>query len=142
MSKIDLSLRISGELPPLDDLIRLLGVTPTYIARRGEPIGKRRIQPTDVWILDLTHLDRDSTEDEIASQILQAAATVQQIAPALAALDRTCCRPELYISTIREEDQGGFSLPGEIVTAAAAANLSSIEVSILVMLDDYEEPEI
>ncbi|MCU0549572.1 MAG: hypothetical protein MUC48_09520 [Leptolyngbya sp. Prado105] len=45
----------------------------------------------------------------------------------------------MYISTIREEDQGGFSLPTELVIAAAKAQLS-IEISILVMLDDDVEP--
>ena len=144
MSTIKLCLRLHGELPPAEELNSLLGVVPTCNFRQGQIIGKRRIQPTDVWILNLTEIKCSGTENEInemKKQMQQAAVTLQQLAPALAALDRSTCKVELYISTIREEDQGGFSLPVEIIAAAAAVNLSSIEVSILVMLDDYEEPE-
>ena len=145
MSKIELSLRLHGKLPPTEELNSLLGVVPTIAFRQGQIVGKRRIQPTDVWCLSLAEIECSGTENEIdqmKKQMQQAVAGLQQVAPALAALDRSACKVELYISTIRQEDRGGFSLPGGIIAAAAAANLSSIEVSILVMLDDYEEPEI
>lgn len=46
----------------------------------------------------------------------------------------------MYITTIREEDQGGLSLPPKLVKAVADSGLS-IQISILVMLDDYVEEE-
>ncbi len=55
-------------------------------------------------------------------------------------MNSTNCNADLYISTIREEDQGGLTLPPELVAATASAGLS-IQISILVMLDDYLEPE-
>lgn len=134
MSTVEVSLRLSGMLPPSEHLTELLGVNPTRSLRQGDRISKRRVQPMDLWQLDLEIVkdDRLSLHD--------AAVQLKQLATTIAQLDRTSCRAELYISTIREEDQGGFSLPAELVAAAAEANLS-IEVSILVMLDDYVEPK-
>ena len=145
---IAMSLRLGGNLPDSEELTRTLGFTPTLVRRRGEPVSKKRVQPVDIWILDLAKFDSDSTKDEINNQMLQTATILRQMSPALAALDcatrtlreRTHCNTDLYISTIREEEQGGLSLPIEIVSAAAAARLS-IQISILVMLDDYSAPE-
>ncbi|MGD2180143.1 DUF4279 domain-containing protein [Lusitaniella coriacea] len=144
MSKIKMSLRLHGELPPTEQINSILEFFPTKSLRKGQRVGKNRIQPTDVWILDLAKFECRGNKNEINAmeqQIQQAATTLQQLAPRLGFLNRSCCKVELYISTIREEDQGGFSLPGKILKAATAADLSSVEVSILVMLDDYEEPE-
>jgi Domain of unknown function (DUF4279) len=141
MSRIHLSLRLRGKLPPLDDITQILGIVPTDFLRCGDIVGKRRIQPMDVWILDLAEFDTfDDDEEHILSQTVQAATTLEQLVPALATLDRTNCEAELYISNIQEEDQGGFSLPKELLAVAADGKLS-LEFSILVMLDDYEEPE-
>ena len=142
MSQIKLSIRLRGELPSSDELTRTIGVTPTETRRCGDVVGRRRIQPTDVWILELAQFDSDNTSDQILNQIMQATTTLQQIAPALVtlALDQTSCNAELYTSIIQEEDQGGFTLPRELLAVTADAKLS-IEFSILVMLDDYEEPE-
>lgn len=62
MSRVTLSLRLRGELPSSDELTRTIGVTPTETRRRGDVVGRRRIQPTDVWILDLAKFDSDSTD--------------------------------------------------------------------------------
>ena len=140
MSRIHLSLRLRGKLPPLDYITQILGSAPTDSLRCGDIIGKRRVQSIDVWILDLAEFDTFDTDDYIANQIVQACTTLKQVAPALATLDRTNCKAELYISNIQEEDQGGFSLPKELLAVAADGKLS-LEFSILVMLDDYEEPE-
>ncbi|NMG10101.1 DUF4279 domain-containing protein [Brasilonema sp. UFV-L1] len=140
MSTSTISLRLSGNLPPSDELTKTLGITPTTILHRGERVSKNRVQPVDIWSLELAKCDDNSTEQEINKQILEAAVVLQQMAPAIASLDRNKCNTDLYISTIREEDQGGLSLPAELIAAAAAAKLS-IQISILVMLDDYEEPE-
>lgn len=91
----------------------------------------------DLWLLNLAEIQDG---ERLEHRLQEAAMQLKQLAPAIAMLDRSNCRAELYISTIREEDQGGFSLPSELVAAAAAAQLS-IEVSILVMLDDYIESE-
>ena len=140
MSTSKISLRLSGNLPPTEELTHTLGITPTKIIDRGERVSKNRVQPVDIWSLELAKFDNNSTKQEIDKQIFEAAVVLQQMAPAIASLDRTKCNTDLYISTIREEDQGGLSLPAELVAAAAAARLS-IQMSILVMLDNYEEPE-
>ncbi|MBD1841954.1 DUF4279 domain-containing protein [Cyanobacteria bacterium FACHB-63] len=115
----------------------MVRIEPTRTLRRGDRVSKRRVQPIDLWLLNLAEI-RDG---ELLDHGLQEAAMqLKQLAPAIATLDRSNCRAELYISTIREEDQGGFSLPAELIAAAADAGLS-IEVSILVMLDDYIESE-
>ncbi len=140
MSTSNISLRLSGNLPPSEELTETLGITPTKIICRGERVSKNRVQPVDIWSLELAKFDDNSTKQEIDLQIFEAAVLLQQIAPAIASLDRNKCNTDLYISTIREEDQGGLSLPAELIAAAAAARLS-IQLSILVMLDDYSEPE-
>ena len=140
MSTSKISLRLSGNLPPADELTHNLGITPTKVLRRGDSLSKKRVQPVDIWSLELAKFDSESPKQEIDNQMQQAAIILQQMAPVLATLDRTNCNTDLYISTIREEDQGGLSLPPELVAATAASGLS-IQISILVMLDDYEEPQ-
>lgn len=132
-----MSLRLGGSLPPQEKLTQILGFIPTKVRRQGERISSKGIQPVDIWILDLAKFDTDSTPQERDKHMLQSAVIIQQMAPSLAALDRTKCNTDLYVSTVREEDQGGLSFPPELVAAAAAAKLS-IQISILVMLDDYE----
>lgn len=143
MSSVEISLRIFGELPPLHELTQRLEVEPTTFLRRGEFISKRRIQPVDMWSLDLLRYESnnyESDDSEIDQKWINVASDLRRLSPAIAGLDRTQCKTDLYISTIREEDQGGVSLPSELISAAAAANLS-IEVSILVMLDDNDDDE-
>ncbi len=140
MSVSKISLRLSGNLPPSDELTKTLGFTPTKALRRGERISQKRVQPVDIWSLELAEIDTENTKEESDKKIQQVGIILQKMAPALAALDRTNCKADLYISTIREEQQGGLSLPSEVVNAATAANLS-IKISILAMLDDYEEVE-
>lgn len=140
MSTLQMSLRLGGNLPSPQELAETLGMQPTEFRRRGDRISKKRVQPVDVWILELAKFDTDSTQEERDNQMLNAATTLQEISSSLARLDRTNCNTDLYITTIREEDQGGLSLPPELVKAAADSGLS-IQISILVMLDDYAEEE-
>jgi hypothetical protein len=135
MSTVEISLRLSGTLPPLEQLTQALGVAPTQSLRRGEQVSKRRVQPVDLWRLDLVKFDSDCSSSEIDQQLKKSAALLQRLAPQISKLDRDRAQADLYISTIREEDQGGFTLPSELVVAAAAAHLS-IQFSILVMLED------
>lgn len=141
MSTSKISLRLSGNLPDTEELTQILGITPTKVLRRGDRVSKKRIQPVDIWSLELAQFETDSNREDTDNQLQQATVTLQHLAPALAMLDRTSCHADLYISTIREEDQGGLFLPTELIIAAATGRLS-IQISILVMLDDYEEPEI
>ncbi|GAA6622555.1 DUF4279 domain-containing protein [Scytonema sp. NUACC26] len=104
MSTTQISLRLGGDLPSSEELTQTLGIKPTKFVRRGERVSKKRVQPVDLWILELAQFDTDSTEEERDSQMLQVATTLQKISPNLAVLDRTNCDADLYISTIREED--------------------------------------
>jgi hypothetical protein len=140
VSTTQISLRLGGDLPSLEELTKTLGIKPTKFVRRGERVSKKRVQPVDLWILELAQFDTDITEEERDDQMLQVATTLQRISSNLAILNRNNCNADLYISTIREEDRGGLTLPPELVAATASARLS-IQISILVMLDDYLEPE-
>lgn len=138
MSTLEISLRLIGDLPPSEELARTLDVEPTQFLQKGQPVSKRRIQPTDVWCLDLAKFDSNSHPIEMQADLRKSAQRLEDLAKAITSITQTSqCKAALYISTIREEDQGGFSLPLELVAAAAAAGLS-IEVSMLVMLDDDE----
>jgi hypothetical protein len=139
MSEISVSLRLVGDLPPSEELTRLLGTQPTTDRRRGQLIHPRtrRIQPIDVWSLDLTGWQRGHLYTAV---LPQAATTLQQMAPALAALDRTGSRAQLYISAIRDEESGGFDLPAELIAAAGAAGLE-MAVSILCDVEDDDEDD-
>ena len=134
-STIEMSLRLAGNLPPTDKLTYLLGVAPSQIFRKGDRISPKRSQPIDVCLLDLVKFDSDISPSESQQQMLVAAKILDNLAPAINCLDRSECQADLYISTVREDDQGGLSLPPALVAAAAAGNLS-IQVSILVMFDE------
>lgn len=67
----------------------------------------------------------------------EAAHTIRQMAPVIASLDRKRCTAELYVSTIRDQEQGGIKLISDLIAAAAEARLDLI-VSILVLWDDDE----
>lgn len=130
MSKNQLSFRLLGKLPPLDDVTALLGVTPTYARKQGEPTGRGdRLQPVDVWIHDFT--DWWNGDDIAEATVRQIAEMLTRFTPALATLDRSRCSAQLWLSTAREHQQGGFSVPPEIIRAAGAAGLG-FEISILV----------
>lgn len=144
MSRNRMSVRLIGDLPPTEELTYVLGVRPTKYSHRGTIVSRRLkwIQEQDVWILDL--IDRDHWSDGMPeeSMLSTAIATVQSITPGLLALDRTNIRADLYISTIRQEDSGGFLLPTELVHVAAEAKLT-LTVSVLVMLsEEFDEDEI
>jgi hypothetical protein len=98
-------------------------------------------QKLDVWSLERierrawteTRPDPDGLSDAVES--------LRRIGPALASLDRKSCRVQLYLSSIRDEEQGGFDIPAELIAAAGAAGAELI-VSILVMwYGDEEEAE-
>ncbi len=150
MSRYKVSLRLVGELDPLEDYIDLLGGVSVKVTRRGSinPLG--HVQSTDVLGLELaawqspSFVDADQADQNQAfverDHLLPAVLKLQRLAAGLSGVDRARCRVELYISTIREEEQGGFSLPAALLTAAAACGLS-LEVSILVMLDDQDDED-
>ncbi len=140
MSKIQISLRLAGNLPPSKELKQLLGILPTIDRRSGEKISPERIQPFDIWILSLAEFEDDSEQATIDAQLQSATDRLQQMAPAVAALNRTHCSAELYVATVQEEEQIRLSLFPPLVAAAAAAQLS-IQFSVLALLDCSEELE-
>jgi hypothetical protein len=77
-----------------------------------------------------------SRADEQA--MAEAAAVLQQMALILASMERSGWRAQLYISTIRREEQGGFDIPAEIVIAAGVAKL---ELIVSVLIGIYVEDE-
>lgn len=137
-SRTSMSFRLAGDLPPTEEVTRLLGVTPTMQRRKGEPSHLGRQQPLDVWSLDL--IARSEWEDgpPLPKATARAADTLRRLTPGLGQLDRSVVTAQLWISTMREEAQGGFDIPTEIVSAAAAAQLQ-ISVSVLIILEDDEE---
>ena len=137
-SRTSMSFRLSGDLTPTEAVTRLLGVTPTRQRRKGEPSHLGRLQPFDVWSLDL--IARSEWEDgpPLPEATARAANTLRHLTPGLGQLDRSVVTAQLWISTIREEAQGGFDIPAEIVAAAGAAHLE-ITVSVLIILEDDED---
>jgi hypothetical protein len=134
MSSNTLGLRLIGDLPPSNALISMLGVSPTSEGRKGMPLrGKNRgAYVSDVWVVDLISEGWETSQLSLA-QVAQVTEALHAMAPGLTALDRSRCKAELYISTIREDEQGGFELPQALVEAAGFAGLA-IVVSILVVL--------
>lgn len=144
MSANRLSVRLIGALPATEDLDRLLDVTHTRASRRGTVVSRRVnwIAEEDVWSLDLIARDQWSDGLPEESALSNATATIQRMTPGLLALEHAVVRTELYISTIREEDSGGFLLSSELIHAAATANLTLV-VSVLVLLsEEFDEDEI
>ncbi len=141
MSEIKVYLRIRGDLPQEEEWTSSLKGIPFQVKRRGQQVGRARSQAVDVLLLKLASWESfgDPAEQDraIQEQLLPAVTLIEQLTPMLVALDRSRCIAELSISTIRQEDQGGFELPAELVAAAGAARLS-LGVSILVMLDKYD----
>ncbi len=138
-SRTNMSLRLSGELPPSEEVTRLLGIAPTFQRRKGETIPPgRRKQPADVWGLDL--IERSEWEDglPLPEATARVADILRRLAPGLAQLDRHLVNSALWIGTTREEAMGGFGIPAEIVAAAGVAKLE-ISVAVHILLEDDED---
>jgi hypothetical protein len=133
MNNNTLSLRLLGDLPSLDEINRALGTTPTSFRPRGTPITRRskRMQPEDVWLLEFAEWEGQSADSAI---LARASATLRQLAPALAAVDRTHIRVELVVGITQFDDFGGCDLPYELIASAASATVD-FEVSVLAVAD-------
>lgn len=137
MGRTTLSLRLVGELPPAEEISALLGAEPSVSRRRGEALaGGRDYQKTDVWLLKLGTLEDEAAETPRSEG---AADALRRMSPALAALDRSGYRTELYVGSVetvpRSENEtyaGGFVLPQPIVAAAAECGLE-VRVSTLII---------
>lgn len=138
MTRTKVFVRLGGDLPPSEELTKSLGVTPTSTRRRGMPIGGGELQPADHWGLQLASWEGDHVSPAIEEQMREAARTIHQMAPVIASLDRDRCTAELYVSTIRDQQQGGIKLISDLIAAAAEAKLDLV-VSILVLWDDDED---
>lgn len=109
-SRTCMGLRLSGDLPPTEEITRLLGIAPTDQARKGEPIHRgRQRQPTDVWSLELIHRNEWEDGPPLLGATARAAETLRRLTPGLIQLDRSAVTTELWISTIREEAMGGLT---------------------------------
>jgi len=140
-SRTSMSFRLSGDLPPAQEVTHLLGIAPTFDRRKGELIPPRgRKQPVDVWGLEL--IDKGEWEDNLPlpEAIARVADILRRLTPGLAQLDRRVVKAELWISTTRAEEMGGFAIPVEIVAAAGAAQLQ-ISISFLILLEDDDEDD-
>ena len=139
MSRNQLSLRLRGDLPASEEVTALLGVSPDAARRRGSRVrGSETLQVADVWVVTLIERSEWTDESPLAAATERAVEILRRAAPGLARLDTSRCQTELYLSTIRDEEMGGFSLPAEIVAAAGACNLT-LAVSVLVMWSDDDE---
>ena len=137
-SRTNMALRLSGDLPPTDEVTRLLGISPTFQRRKGELIPPGRRQLVDVWSLDLIQRSEWKDGSPLPEATARATDILRRLTPGLAQLDRLAIKVELWISTIREEVMGGFGIPVEIVVIAGVAQLE-ISVSVLILLEDDEE---
>lgn len=139
MSRTQLLLRLVGTLPATDELTRRLGVRPSNDIRRGTVVrALGRAQDVDVWWVVLIERQQWTGVYPDEPALTRAVAMLERMAPELSTLVEAGNRGELYISSIRDEDQGGFYLAPGLVSVAAKAHLS-VNISILVMLDDDEE---
>jgi len=143
MSRFAVSIRFIGRetLGQMDQIIEALSGSELRVLRRGEKIPGNRIQPSDVVVLKLAgwaqHYEHSNSQSGDEENWLAVAQLLNQLIPKLAFLDRSECGVDLYISAIREEDQGGLGLPVPLIRAAAELKLP-IEISIPVMFDDYD----
>lgn len=147
MSKVSVSIRLGGGIGDLEAVARVADGFSDHISyqllHKGALRG-RRVQPANLLLIPLADWERggstsDMTDDERdallaneRAQLAAAAGVVARLAPALAALDGSRTSAELWVSTIREEDMGGFGLPADLVEAVAAAGLP-ISLSIMVL---------
>lgn len=151
MSHFSMAVRVIGAIDQLERVAAAADGLPYKLSRQGDRRRAGRIQQFNVLVIELAAWDRGGivVGDPQGSQwqqdqealMVSSGTTLRRLAPTLTALDHTCCEAELYISTIREEAQGGFSLPAMLVSAAASAHLA-LALSILVMLDDEGEVDV
>ncbi|MGD1906862.1 MAG: DUF4279 domain-containing protein [Leptolyngbyaceae cyanobacterium] len=131
--KINVSLRLRGDLPSLEFINNELGVEATTYYKKGELTGrkKNRVQSQDIWILNLTsNLDYESSIEEEEHSLLNAVTYLDEISPRLSSSKLGKVDSDIYISCIQEEDQGGFCLPFQLIQVIASMNLP-IRVSTL-----------
>jgi hypothetical protein len=146
----EVSLRLVGDLGVLEQVASAMEGLPFQLRRKGELYPqRRRPQRANVLLLGLAEWERGGVSDgddrdailaDERAQLAAAAVIVDRLAPMLAAIDRSRAFAELWISTVREEDQGGFGLPAKLVSAAGKAGLE-ISLSIGVCLPNDDEDE-
>jgi hypothetical protein len=141
MSKNSMSLRITGDLPSADELAQRLGLATNSFVRRGtKAFGGTWVVPADCWTAILIEEWSGEVDEDVSTAMQQATASLERIAPLLIGLARAGCHSELYIISIRYEEDGGFELPAALVAAAAKAGLK-LAVSIRCAIYDSAEDE-
>lgn len=142
MNESQLSIRLIGELPPSADLENLLGESPDIDRRRGMPPLYRsgRAQEVDVWAVTLIDRSEWNQSSLDKSALDRAIDRLRRMAPSLASLSRQGFRAQWYVSTIQDQDQGGFELPAEVIALAGEAHLEMF-VSILDVGGDDDDDD-
>jgi hypothetical protein len=147
MSRFSASLRVISPkhlLTPLVTSIETMGLI--YTLRKRDYFD--RYDPYEiemyVFVIDLAKWERPGVypgddrgailTDQI-KQLTNVANLLNELSPLLSHINGPQISKSLYISTIRKEDQGGFEIPHDLVTAVASCGLS-IEISIMVLLDE------
>jgi hypothetical protein len=98
------------------------------------------VVPADTWTASLIDYWSGGPDEEVREPMQQATAILERIAPSLTDLASAGCHSELYISSMRYEEDGGFELPAALVAAAAKGGLK-LSISIFCALDDGAEEE-
>ena len=119
---VKISLRVVGEDLDPDEVTELLGVEPTFAARKGEMVevlGGLRTQPTGLWVLDLG----DSPEWELAdgiSTLLDRMPDDPELWEDLAGRYKL----DLFCGAFLQAANRGFALPEELIRRMADRRLA------------------
>ena len=121
IDRVSVTLRVSSDDLDPEFVSRLLGVTPTFVARKGErrASGDRTaVQPTGVWSLSLP----DSAEWELADAIGELLARLPGPGTVWDSLaDRYAL--DLFCGAFLHSWNRGFSLPPELLRALGERHL-------------------
>lgn len=121
------SLSIKSVTHPAAEVTAILGLTPTIIAERGDPVGKLRTgadgkpsmreRTSSIWVLDGQASDPDDRSGFSSVQAL-----VDLLAPKAAQLEllRTNYFVEIAWSGYSDRPQAAFLLPAELLAALGA----------------------
>jgi hypothetical protein len=121
-STYELSVRLMGKLPSLEELTKSLGVWPSSYM----PMATRRRGRFHVWTADLSDTEYGDPTPEIVSRATE---MLRRMAAGLAQLDRDNSSAELYVTAMRWDPQSSLTLPRDLMAVAAEDQLQ-LRVSI------------
>lgn len=121
IDRVKISLRVAGDDLDPDEVTEVMGVEPTFAARKGEMVdvlGGLRKQPTGLWVLDLG----DSPEWELADGISTLLDRMPD-APELWADLADRYKIDLFCGAFLRATNRGFELPKELIRRMADRRL-------------------